>query len=169
AGRGDDPRGRCRAALSVGARSAQGQEDRDRGAPAGLGAEGWRPSEDDPAPADPERGPDPRRGPRGCPGGRRRPGGAGGALEMILPLVETDLEGAAIEVSLEAVSFARDISAAGNGVPVDAVVFGDVSDTLRGELAAYGVRTVHRVGGDDVAAYSGAGLASAIQQVRDAA
>jgi len=88
---------------------------------------------------------------------------------MILTLVETDLEGAAIEVSLEAVSFARDISAAGNGVPVDAVVFGDLSDDLRGELAAYGVRTVHRVGGDDVAAYSGAGWASAIQQVRDAA
>jgi electron transfer flavoprotein alpha subunit len=44
-----------------------------------------------------------------------------------------------------------------------------VSDTLRGELAAYGVRTVHRVGGDDVASYSGAGWASAIQQVREAA
>jgi electron transfer flavoprotein alpha subunit len=88
---------------------------------------------------------------------------------MILTLVETDLEGAAIEVSLEALSFARDISAAGNGVPVDAVVFGDLSDDLRGELAAYGVRTIHHVVGDDVAAYSGAGWASAIQQVRDAA
>ncbi len=88
---------------------------------------------------------------------------------MILTLVETDPEGAAIEVSLEAVSFARDISAAGNGVPVDVVVFGDVSGDLRGELAAYGVRKVHRVTGDDVAAYSGAGWASSIQQVRDAA
>jgi electron transfer flavoprotein alpha subunit len=88
---------------------------------------------------------------------------------MILTLVETDLEGAAIEVSLEALSFARDISAAGNGVPVDAVVIEDVSDDLRGQLAAYGVRKVHHVGGDDVAAYSGAGWASAIQQVRDAA
>jgi len=88
---------------------------------------------------------------------------------MILTLVETDLEGAATEVSLEALSFARDISAAGNGVPVDAVVFGDLSDDLRGELAAYGVRTIHHVVGDDVAAYSGAGWASAIQQVRDAA
>ena len=39
---------------------------------------------------------------------------------MILTLVETDLEGAATEVSLEAVTFARDLSAAGNGVPVDA-------------------------------------------------
>jgi len=88
---------------------------------------------------------------------------------VILTLVETDLEGAAIEVSLEALSFARDISAAGNGVPVDAVVFGDLSDALRGELAAYGVRKVHHVGGEGVAAYSGAGWASAIQQVRDAA
>jgi electron transfer flavoprotein alpha subunit len=88
---------------------------------------------------------------------------------MILTLVETDLEGAATEVSLEAVSFARDISAAGNGVPVDAVVVGDVSEDLRGELAAYGVRTVHQVGGDGVAAYSGAGWASAILSVREKA
>src|SRR6202012_3033859 len=84
---------------------------------------------------------------------------------VILTLVETDLEGAATEVSLEAVTFGRDLSAAGNGVPRDAVVFGDVSDDLRAELAAYCVRQVHRVGGDDVAAYSGAGWASAIQQV----
>jgi electron transfer flavoprotein alpha subunit len=88
---------------------------------------------------------------------------------MILTLVETDLEGAAIEVSLEAVTFARDLSAAGNGVPVDAVVIGDVSDHLRGELAAYGVRKIHRVFGDGVAAYSGAGWASALQTVLKAA
>ncbi len=88
---------------------------------------------------------------------------------MILTLVETDLEGAATEVSLEAVTFARDLSAAGNGVPVDAVVIGDVSDDLRAELSSYGVRTVHRVTGDDVAAYSGAGWASAIQTVLRAA
>jgi electron transfer flavoprotein alpha subunit len=87
---------------------------------------------------------------------------------VILTLVETDLEGAATEVSLEAVTFARDLSAAGNGVPVDAVVIGDVSEELRGDLAAYGVRTVHQVGGDDVAAYSGAGWASAILTVREA-
>jgi electron transfer flavoprotein alpha subunit len=88
---------------------------------------------------------------------------------MILTLVETDLEGSAVEVSLEAVTFARDLAAAGNGIPVDAVVFGDVSDDLRAELAAYGVRTVHRVGGEGVAAYSGAGWASAILKVREAA
>jgi electron transfer flavoprotein alpha subunit len=88
---------------------------------------------------------------------------------VILTLVETDLEGAAIEVSLEAVSFARDLSAAGNGVPVDAVVLADVSEDLRSELAAYGVRNIHHVGGEGVAAYSGAGWASAILTVRAAA
>jgi electron transfer flavoprotein alpha subunit len=88
---------------------------------------------------------------------------------VILTLVETDLEGTPTEVSLEAITFARDLSAAGNGVPVDAVVIGDVSDDLRAELSAYGVRTVHRVTGDDVAAYSGAGWASAIQTVLQAA
>ena len=88
---------------------------------------------------------------------------------MILVLVETDLEGAATEVSLEAVTFARDLSAAGNGVPVDAVVVGAVSDDLRKELAAYGVRTVHRVGGAGVEAFSGAGWAAAILAAREAA
>jgi electron transfer flavoprotein alpha subunit len=88
---------------------------------------------------------------------------------MILVLVETDLEGAAVEVSLEAVTFARDLSAAGNGVPVDAVVVGAVSDDLRKELAAYGVRTVHRVGGAGVEAFSGAGWAAAILAARESA
>ncbi len=83
------------------------------------------PGPDGAAAADPERRADPGRGPGGCPGRRRRPGEAGSADQMILTLVETDLEGAATEVSLEAVSFARDLSAAGNGVPVDAVVIGD--------------------------------------------
>ena len=81
---------------------------------------------------------------------------------MILVHIETDLDGTASEVSLEAVTFARNLSAEGGGVPVDAVVFNDLSEELHKELAAYGVRTVHRVGGDDVAAYSGAGWASAI-------
>ena len=81
---------------------------------------------------------------------------------MILTLVEKNLDGAAVEVSLEALTFARNLSAAGGGVPVDAVVVGEVADELRKELAAYGVRNVHEVGGDAVAAYSGAGWASAI-------
>jgi electron transfer flavoprotein alpha subunit len=71
-------------------------------------------------------------------------------------------------VSLEALTFARNLAATGGGVPVDAIVIGDVGDELRKDLAAYGVRTVHVVGGDAVAAYSGAAWASAIQQVREA-
>ncbi|HEX5090776.1 MAG TPA: electron transfer flavoprotein subunit alpha/FixB family protein [Nocardioides sp.] len=85
---------------------------------------------------------------------------------MILTLVEKDLEGAAVDVSLEALTFARRLSAEGGGVPVDAVVVGEAGDELRKELAAYGVRTIYQVGGDGVAAYSGAGWASAILSVR---
>ncbi len=85
---------------------------------------------------------------------------------MILTLVETNLDGSAVEVSLEALTFARNLSAEGGGVPVDAVIVGAVSDELHKELAAYGVRTVHQVGGDGVSSYSGAGWASAILSVR---
>jgi electron transfer flavoprotein alpha subunit len=85
---------------------------------------------------------------------------------MILTLVEKDLDGVPVEVSLEALTFARRLSAEGGGVPVDAVVIGEAGDELRKELAAYGVRTIYQVGGDGVAAYSGAGWASAILSVR---
>jgi electron transfer flavoprotein alpha subunit len=88
---------------------------------------------------------------------------------MILVLVEPDLEGHALEVSLEALTFARNLAATGGGVPVDAVVVGEVSDELGKELAAYGVRTVHQVTGQGVEAFSGAGWASAILTVREAA
>ena len=86
---------------------------------------------------------------------------------MILTLVEKDLEGAPVEVSLEALTFARTLSAEGGGIPVDAVVVGDVSDELRKELAAYGVRTIHQVAGEAAAAYAGAAWASAILTVRE--
>jgi electron transfer flavoprotein alpha subunit len=92
---------------------------------------------------------------------------------MILTLVERDLEGTAVEVSLEALTFARKLSAEGGGVPVDAVVVANdgqsVSDELRKELATYGVRTVYQVEGDAAAAYSGAAWASAILAVREQA
>jgi electron transfer flavoprotein alpha subunit len=88
---------------------------------------------------------------------------------MILTVVEKELDGSAAETSLEALTFARKLSAEGGGVPVDAVVFGELSDELHKELASYGVRTVHQVGGEGVAAYSGAGWASAILTVRQAA
>ena len=66
---------------------------------------------------------------------------------MILTLVEKNLDGAAVEVSLEALTFARNLSAEGGGVPIDAVVVGSdgqsLTDELRKELAAYGVRHVY--------------------------
>ena len=86
---------------------------------------------------------------------------------MILTLVEKNLEGVPVEVSLEALTFARQLSAEGGGIPVDAVVVGDVSDELRKELAAYGVRTIHQVLGEAAAAYAGAAWASAILTVRE--
>ncbi len=88
---------------------------------------------------------------------------------MILTLVETTPEGRPVEVSLEALTFARNLSTAGGGVPVDAVVIGTVTEALRADLAAYGVRTVHEVTGDGVTAFSGAGWASAIVTARQAA
>ena len=63
---------------------------------------------------------------------------------MILTLVERNPDGSAVETSLEALTFARNLSAVGGGVPVDAVVVGELSDELRKELATYGVRTVHQ-------------------------
>ena len=65
---------------------------------------------------------DPRRGCGRGAGRRRPPGGAGGAEPMILTLVEKTVDGAAVETSLEALTFARQLSAEGGGVPVDAVV-----------------------------------------------
>ena len=64
---------------------------------------------------------DPGQGPRGRARRRRRPGEPGGAVPMILTLVEKNLDGSAVEVSLEALTFARNLSATGGGVPVDAV------------------------------------------------
>jgi len=90
---------------------------------------------------------------------------------MILTLVEKTVDGAAVDTSLEALTFARQLSAEGGGVPVDAVVVASngqsVGDDLRKELAAYGVRNVYDVGGEGVAAYSGAGWASAVLTVRE--
>lgn len=87
---------------------------------------------------------------------------------MILVLVETDAQGA-VEVSRESLTFARSLSEAGGGVPVDAVVVGEPSDAVREQLSAYGVRTVHSLSGDAFAAYSGAAWAAGVQAARDAA
>jgi electron transfer flavoprotein alpha subunit len=84
---------------------------------------------------------------------------------MIVVLVETDASGA-IEVSREALTFARSLGEAGGGIPVDAVVVGEVADGLRDQLAAYGVRTVYRAAGDAFSSYAGAAWAAAVQEAR---
>jgi electron transfer flavoprotein alpha subunit len=58
---------------------------------------------------------------------------------MILVFVETDASGA-IEVSREAVTFARTLSAAGNGVPIDAVVVGEPAADLGSVVETLGAR-----------------------------
>jgi electron transfer flavoprotein alpha subunit len=84
---------------------------------------------------------------------------------VILVLVEKDLAGDAVEVSLETLTFARSLSEAGGGVPVDVVVVGDVTPALRAELAAYGVRDVHALTGPAFDAFAGAAWASGIETV----
>ena len=90
---------------------------------------------------------------------------------MIVVLVETDADGA-VEVSRETITFARGLSAAGGGVPIDAVVIGDLpcpAEQLVAQLAAYGVRDVHHVTGEAFSAYGGAAWAAAVQSVRETA
>ena len=50
---------------------------------------------------------------------------------MIVVLVETTPSGAAVEVSREALTFARGAGGEGGGVPVDAVVVGEPSADAR--------------------------------------
>lgn len=87
---------------------------------------------------------------------------------MILVWVETG-PGGVVEVSLEALTFARTLSEAGGGVPVDAVAVGSLGEGVREQLAAYGVRRVHVADGEELAAFSGAAWAAAVQAAREAA
>jgi electron transfer flavoprotein alpha subunit len=84
---------------------------------------------------------------------------------MILVLVEKGPDGLALEVSLESLTFARSLSASGGGVPVDAVLVGAVADELVDQLAAYGVRDAHRLGGEAFDAFGGATWAAGIETV----
>jgi electron transfer flavoprotein alpha subunit len=84
---------------------------------------------------------------------------------VILVLVETDRDGEAAEVSLESLTFARSLSEAGGGGPVDAIVVGEVSEDLRAGLAAQGVRQIHRLAGEPFAAYAGAAWAAGLEEV----
>jgi electron transfer flavoprotein alpha subunit len=85
---------------------------------------------------------------------------------MIAVLVETSPTGEAVEVSREALTFARSLAAEGGGVPVDAIVVGEPSADLVATLASYGVRTVHALTGEAFASYAGAAWAAGIQGVR---
>ncbi len=84
---------------------------------------------------------------------------------MILVLVETDRTGV-VEVSRETLTFARSLSEADGGGAVDAVTVGEVPDTTRDQLAAYGVRTVYRAAGEAFATFAGAAWAAAVQEAR---
>ncbi|NPD05123.1 electron transfer flavoprotein subunit alpha/FixB family protein [Nocardioides sp. zg-1308] len=88
---------------------------------------------------------------------------------MILVLVEVTPAGEAVETSCEALTFARDLSAAGGGVAIDAVVVGRPDDALVGELASYGVRRVHALTGSAYDAYAGAAWAAGMLAVRERA
>ncbi|GAA1927958.1 electron transfer flavoprotein subunit alpha/FixB family protein [Nocardioides hwasunensis] len=88
---------------------------------------------------------------------------------MILVLVEVSPAGEAIETSREAVTFARDLSAAGGGVPIDAVVVGSPDDALVKTLATHGVRRVHALTGPAYDAFSGAAWAAGLMAVREKA
>jgi electron transfer flavoprotein alpha subunit len=85
---------------------------------------------------------------------------------MIIVLVELDEE--SLEVSREALTFARTLSAAGGGVPIDAVVVGEVTSEQVADLGRYAVREVHRVDGDAFSAYSAAAWAAAVLEVQRA-
>lgn len=90
---------------------------------------------------------------------------------MIVVLIETDPSGA-LDVSLETVTFARSLAAAGGGVPVDALLVGpldgQVEEACAKQLAEYGVRTVYRATGEAFDAFSGAAWAAAVQAAQAA-
>ena len=87
---------------------------------------------------------------------------------MILVYVEAGAEGVS-EVSLEAVTFARGLAAAGGGIPIDALLVGRAPESAAKELAAYGVRTVLLADDDDFDRFSGAATAAAVIAARERA
>ena len=88
---------------------------------------------------------------------------------MILVLVEVSPAGEAVETSREAITLARELSAAGGGVPIDAVVVGTPDDALVGVLASYGVRRVHALTGSAYDSFAGAAWAAGLLEVRERA
>ncbi|WP_155053762.1 electron transfer flavoprotein subunit alpha/FixB family protein [Streptomyces blattellae] len=87
---------------------------------------------------------------------------------MILVLVETE-NGAASEISLETLAFARALSAEGGGIAIRAVVVGEVDnrDALAAELGTHGAAEVHHAVGEAFTSYAGAAWAAALQAIRE--
>lgn len=88
---------------------------------------------------------------------------------MIVVLVEVSPAGEAVETSREALTMARELSAGGGGVPVDAVVVGEPAEGLVATLASYGARRVHALTGTAYDAFAGAAWAAGLLQVREKA
>jgi electron transfer flavoprotein alpha subunit len=88
---------------------------------------------------------------------------------MIVVLVEVTPEGEAVETSREAITFARQLSASGGGVPIDAVVVGAPAAGLADLLGSYGVRRVHALTGPAYDAFAGAAWAAGVLAVREKA
>ncbi|MDN5860082.1 MAG: electron transfer flavoprotein subunit alpha/FixB family protein [Pseudonocardia sp.] len=78
----------------------------------------------------------------------------GGAVTLVFVEVGA---GGPTEVSLETITFAREL-----GGPVDAVVVGELPDGAAEELGKHGVREVHHAQGEAFSAYGGAVWATAV-------
>jgi electron transfer flavoprotein alpha subunit len=86
---------------------------------------------------------------------------------MILVLVEQTTAGALVDVSAEALTFARSLPGADGSAEsaIDAVVVGEPSAALVQELAGYGVRDVYALTGEPFASYGGAAWAAGVDAV----
>lgn len=84
---------------------------------------------------------------------------------MTLVLVEQTSAGELVDVSGEALTFARSLAAGGGDGAVDAVLAGEPSSSVLAELAGHGVRSVHVLTGEAFSAFSGAAWAAGIDAV----
>jgi electron transfer flavoprotein alpha subunit len=86
---------------------------------------------------------------------------------MTLVLVEQTREGVLVDVSGEALTFARGlgVESESSDPSVDAVVVGEPAEALQAELARYGVGTVYALTGEAFGSYSGAAWASGVDSV----
>lgn len=85
---------------------------------------------------------------------------------MILVLVETGADGAAV-TSLETLTFARQLAGRLGAQSVEALVAGqlEAASTVRDQLAAQGVESIHHAGGPGMDRYSAGAWATALSAV----